>query len=75
MCRLQTFFGLLVVITLVAVPGISASETGQDGFEHFITRRGDRLMDGNREFRFIGVNMPGLNLPYDVTVHSFAVSY
>ena len=34
-------------------------------FEHFITRDGDRLMDGDREFRFIGTNMPGLNLPYD----------
>lgn len=37
-------------------------------FEHFVTRRGDVLMDGEREFRFIGVNMPGLILPYDFTL-------
>lgn len=39
--------------------------TGVGAFEHFITRDGDRLMDGDKEFRFIGANMPGLNLPYD----------
>jgi hypothetical protein len=40
------------------------------GFEHFITRSGDRLMEGNREFRFISFNVPNLhyiedNLAYD----------
>jgi mannan endo-1,4-beta-mannosidase len=37
-------------------------------FENFITRDGDRLMDGNEEFRFAGANMPGMNLPYDYTM-------
>jgi hypothetical protein len=37
--------------------------------QHFITRRGDRLYDGEREFRFIGANMPGLVLPYDWTLY------
>ncbi len=37
-------------------------------FEHFITRDGDRLMEGNEEFRFAGANMPGLSLPYDYTL-------
>ena len=38
------------------------------GFERFITRDGGRLMDGDREFRFIGANMPGLVVPYDFTL-------
>lgn len=38
------------------------------GFERFITRDGGRLMDGEKEFRFIGANMPGLVVPYDFTL-------
>ncbi len=34
-------------------------------FEHFITRDGDQLVDGDKPFRFVGANMPGLVLPYD----------
>ena len=37
--------------------------------QNFITRRGDKLMDGDKEFRFIGANMPGLLVPYDFTMH------
>ncbi len=44
---------------------VHTPEATRGGFEHFITRDGDRLMEGDREFRFIGANMPGLNLPYD----------
>ncbi|MBU0607974.1 MAG: cellulase family glycosylhydrolase, partial [Armatimonadetes bacterium] len=36
--------------------------------QHFITRAGHRLMDGEREFRFMGATMPGLFLPYDYTL-------
>jgi len=38
-------------------------------FDHFITRRGDKLFDGDQEFRFVGANMPGLVLPYDWTLY------
>ena len=38
------------------------------GFERFITRDGNRLMDGDAEFRFMGANMPGLVVPYDFTL-------
>ncbi len=62
-------FGLV----LVSLLGVCGSEgTGQEvkeGFDHFITRQGGRLMDGPREFRFIGANMPGLVLPYDWTLY------
>ena len=36
--------------------------------ERFITRQGDKLYDGEKEFRFIGANMPGLIMPYDYTM-------
>jgi hypothetical protein len=38
------------------------------GFERFVSRDGARLMDGDRAFRFMGANMPGLVLPYDFTL-------
>lgn len=40
----------------------------KEGFRDFITRSGGKLMDGDREFRFMGANMPGLVLPYDFTL-------
>ena len=54
----------------LALPVLATSilAAAADGFENFITRRGDVLMDGQREFRFIGINMPGLILPYDFTL-------
>ncbi|MCX7887988.1 MAG: hypothetical protein N3B01_12145, partial [Verrucomicrobiae bacterium] len=42
---------------------------GAGGFEHFITRKGNKLYDGDKEFRFMGANMPGLVLPYDWTLY------
>ncbi|MHB8897358.1 MAG: glycoside hydrolase 5 family protein [Thermoguttaceae bacterium] len=60
----------LLIVTILAGSGRLAM--GQDtpkGFDRFITRDGGRLMDGDREFRFIGANMPGLILPYDWTLY------
>ena len=54
--------GLLMLAT-IAQAIIAAENT--DGFDHFITRRGDLLYDGDHVYRFIGANMPGLDLPYD----------
>jgi len=39
------------------------------GFEHFVTRQGDKLMDGADEYRFVSFNIPNLhyvedNLPF-----------
>jgi beta-mannanase len=39
------------------------------GFEHFVTRDGNRLKEGDAEFRFMGANMPGVVLPYDFTLN------
>lgn len=38
-------------------------------FDQFITRRENKLYAGEKEFRFIGANMPGLVVPYDFTLH------
>jgi len=57
---------VLVWAVLGAVEAHSAPP--QPGFQHFITRRADRLYDGDKPFRFIGANMPGLVLPYDYTL-------
>lgn len=53
---------------LGALASFASAAAGADGFERFITRDGARLMDGDREFRFIGANMPGLVVPYDFTL-------
>jgi hypothetical protein len=42
------------------------------GFEHFVTRQGDKLMEGRSEYRFISFNIPNLhyvedNLPFEET--------
>lgn len=43
----------------------TAFTANADDFTHFITRKGDQLMDGNRVFRFISVNTPNINGHYD----------
>lgn len=54
----------LFLAMILAAASASAAESG---FSSFITRRGNNLIDGEREFRFMGANMPGLVLPYDFT--------
>jgi len=56
---------LLALAAAGAGPGGPAEE---GRFRNFITRSGGKLMDGEREFRFLGANMPGLVLPYDFTL-------
>jgi len=46
----------------------SAAMAGPSVHQHFITRSGHKLIDGDQQFRFIGANMPGLVLPYDWTL-------
>ncbi|HUT31887.1 MAG TPA: hypothetical protein VNE39_00275 [Planctomycetota bacterium] len=53
---------------LVAALLLGNARAGAPVLEHFITRRGNKLMEGDREFRFLGANMPGLILPYDFTL-------
>ncbi len=48
--------------------GASFAHATESRCANFITRSGDKLMDGTNEFKFIGANMPGLILPYDWTL-------
>jgi mannan endo-1,4-beta-mannosidase len=48
---------LLVVATLILAPPAHAQE---GGFEAFVTRRGDQLVEGVRPLRFISFNIPNL---------------
>lgn len=54
-------FVLLAACTAVA-------NAAESRLTHFITRAGDKLMEGTNDFRFVGANMPGLILPYDWTL-------
>ena len=52
----------LAFFTFIALTS-SLSQNTQ--FEHFITASGPRLMDGDRELRFISWNIPNLNFVED----------
>ncbi len=64
---LRTILRLSLVIAVLVfwLP----AEAAQSEFRNFITRKGNRLMDGEKEYRFMGANMPGLVLPYDWTLY------
>jgi len=58
-----------IAILLAAAAAAQAAEPAAGGvFEHFVTRSGDKPVDGTKEFRFIGANMPGMILPYGFTL-------
>lgn len=66
--RLTSKIALLALLalfgaTLVAAPLSAAAAAG--GFDHFVTRVGNRLMDGDKEFRFLSVATPSLGLVED----------
>lgn len=52
---------LLGVPMMVFITTISHAQT----FRHYITKNGDRLFEGQKVFRFIGVNVPDINGHYD----------
>jgi len=59
---------IAIALSLIGLQaGLAAERPGR--FQHFITRQGNKLYDGEKEFRFIGANMPGLVLPYDWTLY------
>jgi hypothetical protein len=62
------FSAILAALLLTLPAAIGATESTPRRFQHFITRQGDKLYDGDKEFRFIGANMPGLVVPYDWTL-------
>ncbi len=56
------------ILTAVGIDAFAAPPAAPAAPGRFITRAGDKLMDGTTEFRAIGVNMPGLIMPYDFTL-------
>jgi hypothetical protein len=54
---------IILILRLFVLENAAAAPPSR--FENFITRKGDKLYDGEKEFCFIGANMPGLVLPYD----------
>ena len=56
MKTVQVFLVLLIV---------SISASAQNDMRYFITRSGDKLMEGDKEYRFISFNIPNLHLVED----------
>ena len=59
---------LITVALLIIGLQLGLAAEPPSRFQHFITRQGNKLYDGDKEFRFVGANMPGLVLPYDYTL-------
>ncbi len=60
------WFMLMRATFISLVVGLFAVFTANaQAFTHFITRKGDQLMNGTSVFRFIAVNTPGITGPYD----------
>ena len=53
----------LWLITLLL--GLSGVVCAQNDLRYFITRSGDKLMEGDKQYRFISVNIPNLHLVED----------
>lgn len=59
----MTYFSRIAIFLFTAAASLSAQ------FENFVTVRGDKLMEGNRELRFVSYNLP--NLQYIEDNHEF----
>ncbi len=66
--RLAALLALLVLGTgtgLAPAGAAGVAPAGHHGFRHFVTRDGDRLMDGRTEFRFLSAATPTLGIVED----------
>jgi len=60
-----------IVFLILIIFFLSCVQQQQSGFDEFITRDGDKLMEGDQEFRFLSFNVPNLhfvedNMPFEV---------
>ena len=55
---LASVVGVVAPLSLPAQTTSVGTRESAQSVERFITRRGDRLFDGDREFRYVSVNMP-----------------
>jgi len=63
---------LSMIFILTALVQAPASVPPAQAFEDSVTRQGDRLMEGGKEFRFVSFNVPNPhyiedNLPFEET--------
>lgn len=54
-----------VTLLAILVTLMTSVQSGAGDFEHFVTARGSKLMDGNRQYRFISFNVPTMNYQED----------
>lgn len=69
--RVQSFtIGAILALTAVLIalavsPPPAGATAGGKGFENFVTRDGDKLKDGSKEFRFLSAATPTLQIVED----------
>ena len=56
---------LSLTIVLLFISSLSTHTYAQNDMTRFITRSGDKLMEGDKEYRFISFNIPNLHLVED----------
>src|SRR5215471_3844189 len=54
-----------LMAAILALIFLSAPASAQNDMRYFITRSGDKLMEGDKEYRFISFNIPNLHLVED----------
>jgi mannan endo-1,4-beta-mannosidase len=60
---MKLFFRLAAIIFILF--SLSSAAFAQNDMRYFITRAGDRLLEGAKEYRFISFNIPNLHLVED----------
>jgi mannan endo-1,4-beta-mannosidase len=66
MIKISVLTIFLLIFPGIIITGFSKSETvNGDGFDNFISAKGNKLMDGEKVFRFISYNIPTLNFNED----------
>jgi len=58
-------FSSRLAALILALFFLSSAAHAQNDMRYFITRSGDRLMEGSKEYRFISFNIPNLHLVED----------
>ena len=58
-------FAVSLVLVFVCLFLLSTSALAQNDMRYFITRSGDKLMEGDKQYRFISFNIPNLHLVED----------
>jgi mannan endo-1,4-beta-mannosidase len=68
----EAFYTMRLHTALLTLLLLATTAAAQNDMKYFITRSGDKLMEGQQEYRFISFNIPNLhvvedNMPFDAT--------